>query len=115
MENHLIKVFNKIFPSSIAVKEIQGLAGGRNDLIFFEFNKRKVLFEIFASKSQVSRDLRILDKTNADVKIAIVIDKEVDESVIQQFLKENPENNYSFLFVSELFNHNGIYKLVELV
>lgn len=115
VENHLASICCKVFTSAIPVKEVQGLAGGRNDLIVFEFNKRKILFEIFASKTQVSRDLRILDNTKADIKIAIVIDKEVDEGVIQQFLKENPENNYPFLFVSELFNSNGIYKLIELV
>ncbi|MFV9646256.1 MAG: hypothetical protein ACNYWU_10570, partial [Desulfobacterales bacterium] len=96
-----------------------GLAGGRNDLMLFEFNGRKILFEIIASYSQVSRDLRILDKTKADIKIAVIIDKEVDKCVFEKFLKENPEDNYPFIFIGELFKKSNIYqcalKLNELI
>jgi hypothetical protein len=69
---------------------------GRNDLLLFDFQGRKVLFEIFATKGQVSRDLRILDKTRADKKIAVIIDKEVDPGVWEQIHKEKPEGNYAW-------------------
>ena len=95
-----------------------GLAGGRNDLLLFEFSGKKILFELFASRGQVSRDLRILDKTHADVKIAIIIDREVDAKVADAFLRENPESNYPFLFVSELFEEPPVecsLKLRELL
>jgi hypothetical protein len=67
-----------------------------------------VLFEIFATANQVSRDLRILDMTQADVKIAIIIDKEIDKKVIEKFLRENPEGNYPFLFISQILDENNI-------
>ena len=70
VEDRLIKILTKIYPDYHAIKEPQGVAGGRNDLLLFEFNGRKVLFEIFASHTLVTRDLRLLDKTKADVKIA---------------------------------------------
>ena len=77
VEDKLIALIGKIAPNYHPIKEPVGLAGGRNDLMLFEFSGQKVLFEIFATRSQVSRDLRILDKTDADKKIAVIIDKEV--------------------------------------
>lgn len=115
VEERLIFLCGKLFPELHPVPEIQGLPGGRNDLLLFEQEGRKVLFEVLATRSQVSRDLRILDNTKADVKIAIIIDKEIDESVLEQFLRENPENNYPFLFVCDLFSEPGLLRIVELV
>src|SRR2546423_13506513 len=119
VEERLTKFLNIIAPGFHPIKEIQGLAGGRNDLLAFEFTGKKILFEVIATKSQVSRDLRILDKTKADVKIAVIIDKEADPRVFDQFMKENPEDNYPFIFIGELFvdSHirNCAYKLNELI
>lgn len=105
VEDRLVAVLSHALPEYLPVKEPQGLAGGRNDLLLFDFRGRKVLFEIFASHSQVSRDLRILDKTDAAVKISVVIDREVDSRVWDRIQKENPESNYPFLFIRELFLH----------
>jgi hypothetical protein len=118
VENRLAELMGRIAPGYHPIKEPLGLAGGRNDLLLFEFTGRKVLFEVFASRSQVSRDLRILDKTDADIKVAIIVDKEVDSAVLAAFLKENPESNYPFLLISELFEEPPIMcnlKLRELV
>src|ERR1041384_6791027 len=68
IESRLIELVGKVAPGYHPIKEPVGLAGGRNDLMLFEFSGRRVLFEIFATRSQVSRDLRILDKTDADKK-----------------------------------------------
>lgn len=103
VEDKLVEILSFLSHDFEPIKEPQGLAGGRNDLMLFRFDGKKVLFEIFGTKSQVSRDLRILDQTSADTKIAVIIDKEVDPKVIEKFLKENPESNYPYLFVSELF------------
>lgn len=109
VELRLEALLSKILPDYHGVKELQGLAGGRNDLMLFEYSGKKVLFEIFASRSQVTRDLRILDKTKADVKIAVIIDKEIDPTVLEKFHKENPEDNYPFIFIGELFEKSLIY------
>ncbi len=85
----------------LSIREVYGLAGGRNDLLSFDYSGKKVVVEIFASVGQVSRDLRILDNTKANVKIAVIIDREVDAKVFDKFIRENPENNYSFLFIGE--------------
>ena len=110
VEDKLVEILSALFSDFESVKEPQGLAGGRNDLMLFRFDGKKVLFEIFGSKSQVSRDLRILDKTIADKKIAVIIDKEIDNGVIDKFLKENPESNYPYIFIGELFEKEFIAK-----
>jgi hypothetical protein len=69
---------------------------------------KKVLFEIFDTRSQVSRDLRILDKTKADKKIAVIIEKEVDFTVFETFINENPEDKYPFIFIGKLFEEPPI-------
>jgi hypothetical protein len=118
VENRLIALIQKITDDYHPIKEPVGLAGGRNDLLLFKFSGKKVLFEVFATAAQVSRDLRILDKTKADIKIAIIIDKEIDARVFDSFLKQNPEDNYPFLFISELFQEPPLlclYKLREMI
>lgn len=118
VENRLIEIVERILPDYHSVSELQGLAGGRNDLMLFEFSGRKVVFEIFATADQVSRDLLILHKTDASVKIAIVIDKDVDGTVLARFLKENPDTNFPFIFIGELFDGDSIecsLKIKELI
>ena len=118
VEDRLVELIGKIAPEYHPIWEPVGLAGGRNDLMLFEFSGRKVLFEIFATRSQVLRDLRILDKTVEDKKIAVIIDKQVVATVFDAFTKENPEDNYPFLFVNELFEEPAnmcLLKLRELI
>jgi hypothetical protein len=90
------------------------LAGGRNDLMLFEFSGKSVVVEVFATASQVSRDLLILHKTKADKKIAIILDKEIDAKIFDKFLKENPDNVFPFLFVREIFEDTPISAYLKL-
>ena len=46
--NELTIIISRYFPKYEPIVEIQGLAGGRNDLIAFKYNTRKILFEVFA-------------------------------------------------------------------
>ena len=114
VEEKLIDVLKQVAPNFHPVQEPLGLAGGRNDLLLYESTGRKVLFEIFASASQVSRDLRILDKTKAECKIAVLIDKEADPSIADRFFKENPEDNYPYIFIGELFEEPPIECVLKL-
>lgn len=102
VETRLVEIVSGIAPELHPIKEPLRLAGGRNDLMLFDFSGKKVLFEIFATASQISRDLRIMDMTKADVKIAVIIDKDADAKVLHRFLRENPESNYPFIFIGEL-------------
>jgi len=118
VENRLIKLLGNVTPDLHPLKEPQGLAGGRNDLMLFEFSGKKVVFEVFATYSQVSRDLLILHKTQADVKIAVIIDQAVEARVFDRFLRENPDDTFPFVFIGELFEDPPMscyLKLRELI
>jgi hypothetical protein len=65
VENRLVELLKEAAPDFHALKGPQGLAGGTNDLMLSEFSGRRVVFEIFPTHTQVSRDLLILHKTNA--------------------------------------------------
>jgi len=86
--------------------------------MLFEFSGKRVVFEVFATHSQVSRDLLILHKTKADVKVAVIIDKDVDGRIFKRYLRENPDEVFPFIFIGELFENppsNCYLKLRELV
>jgi hypothetical protein len=78
VQERLGYLLEKRFGASCAVPEVSHVPGGRNDLMLFECNGRRVCFEIFASVSQVPQDLRLLEQANADVRIAVLLDREVD-------------------------------------
>lgn len=116
--HRLDSLLQLVLPELHSVPEIQGLPGGRNDLIAYDFRGQSIVFEIFATSSQVSRDLLILERTRATYKIAILLDKEVDPKVLEQYLRQNPESPYPFLFVSEFFEkppYKVCLKLRELI
>lgn len=118
VENRLAAVLRIALPELHPVPEIQGLPGGRNDLIAYDFLGQAVVFEVFASASQVSRDLLILERTSAICKIAIIVDKEIDRKVLDQYLRQIPESPYPFIFTSELFEeppHEVCLKLREII
>lgn len=88
-------------PDSTAVPEVGGVLGGRNDLIQFFYNKRKIVFEIFASASQAAQDLRLLERCEADVRVAILLDEQVDGRVAKEYLRKKPDF-FPYLWVSDL-------------
>ena len=59
VEQRLRVLLSKIFPDAHATQEVSGILGGRNDLMLFFFNGRRVVFELFFSPSQVPQDLRL--------------------------------------------------------
>jgi hypothetical protein len=84
-------LLRKSFPDTTSISEVSAVLGGRNDLIQYHFNGRKIVFEVFCSPSQVPQDLRLLEQCNADVKIAIILDPDIDESVSTQFFRKKPD------------------------
>jgi len=74
VEARLSKLLKKIYPEDRPVSEVSGVLGGRNDLILYSFTGRRIVFELFFSPTQVSQDLRLLELSNAEIKIAILLD-----------------------------------------
>ena len=118
VESKLAKLLKIALPELHSVSEIQGLPGGRNDLIAYDFLGKSVVFEIFASSTQVSRDLLILECTVAEKKIAVILDKNIDPKIYDTFLRQKPDLPYPHLFISELYEnppHQICLKLREII
>lgn len=86
------------FPQSQPVAEVNATLGGRNDLIQFFHDGRRTVFELFATHTQVPQDLRLLEQCDAESKIAILMDSEVDARVSTQFFRKRP-NHFPFLWL----------------
>ncbi len=90
-----------LYPRDYAVSEISGVVGGRNDLMQFYCNGRRTVFEFFFSPSQVSQDLRLLELAQADVKLAILLEKEVKPQLAEEYFHKKPDH-FPYLWLSDL-------------
>ena len=100
VEKRLASLLSKIYRDSYQVPEVAGIPGGRNDLMQFSFDGRRVVIELFFSPSQVSQDLRLLEQSEADIKIAILLDEAVNPNLSKEYFRKKPE---SFPFIDLRF------------
>ncbi|MFA5598396.1 MAG: hypothetical protein WDA26_12600, partial [Pusillimonas sp.] len=118
VEKRLSELLQQSFPNSIGVSEISGVLGGRNDLIHFQPNGIRTVFEIFASKSQVSQDLRLLEQCDAQRKIAVLIDHDADPSVSNEYFRKKPDS-YPFFWLRDVLDNDwekiSIVRLREVI
>jgi hypothetical protein len=103
VERRLQELLQKNFPDSKTTTEVNGVLGGRNDLMQFFYDGKSVVFEVFGSASQVPQDLRLLEQSDAHIKIAILIDPTIDESVSKQYFRKKP-NPFSFITISQILD-----------
>ncbi len=104
VEQRLSDILSRLFPESCSVQEVFGVLGGKNDLMQFFPNGGSIvfeLFELFASPSQVPQDLRLLEQSKADVKIAILLDRQIDPKLADKFFHSKPES-FPFLWLSRV-------------
>jgi hypothetical protein len=97
----LTELMMKVHPLAVSVPEVGGVLGGRNDLINFSFDGRRVVFEVFGSASQVPQDLRLLEQSSAEVKVAVLLDEEADPTVSRAYFHKKPDP-FGFLWVSHV-------------
>jgi hypothetical protein len=90
VEKRLVELLSMLFPDTHSTSEVTGILGGRNDLMQFFFNGRRVVFEVFFSPSQVPQDLRLLVQNHADVKIAILLDSDVNPKLADEYFRKKP-------------------------
>ena len=90
VEARLVALLRRAFPDSATIPEVSAIPGGRNDLLQYFFDGRRVVIEIFGSASQVPQDLRLLEQCDAAVKIAVLLDREVDNSVATEYFRKKP-------------------------
>lgn len=98
-EERLSALLSRLAPESCAVREVSGVLGGRNDLIQFHFDGRRIVFELFFSPGQVPQDLRLLEQAEAEVKIAVLLDREIDPGVSTQYFRKKPDH-FPYLWLS---------------
>jgi hypothetical protein len=103
VESRLSVLLNKIYPDDCPVLEVLGVLGGRNDLLLYSFTGRRVLFELFFSPSQVAQDLRLLEQSSAEVKIAILLDDEINSKLSTEYFRKRPDS-FPFIWLKWIMN-----------
>jgi hypothetical protein len=98
VEHRIKQLLSKLYPDACIVQEISAVLGGRNDLMQYSFNGRNVVFELFFSSSQVPQDLRLLEQSLAQVRIAILLDEMIDQKVSNDYFHKKP-NAFPFLWL----------------
>lgn len=106
VEKRLIKLLSMIFPDAHSTSEVAGILGGRNDLMQFFFDGRRVVFELFFSPSQVPQDLRLLEQSHADVKIAVLLDSDVDPKLANEYFRKKPDH-FEYLWLGDVLNRKN--------
>src|SRR5260370_3346480 len=101
VEERLVRLLKRLYPDSCPVPEVVGVLGGRNDLIQFFQNGRCVVFELFATVSQVPQDLRLLEQSSAVIKIAILLDEQINPKLAREYFRKKP-NHFPYLWLSHV-------------
>jgi len=107
-EQNLRIILKEIYPESHPVNEIN-VDGGRGDLIYyFDSEGHSIHFEIFASYGTVIKDLRLLEQSEFNIQVAILIDEEIDPSVSKKYFREKPINPFPCFNLSQIFIESKI-------
>lgn len=101
VEKRLSLLLSRMYPDAAPIPEVYGIPGGRHDLMQFFFNERRVVFELFCSPSQVPQDLRLLEQSTADVKIAILLDRQINPKLANEYFRKKPDH-FPFLWLSQV-------------
>lgn len=100
-EARLADLLKRLYPQACPMPEVAAVPGGRNDLIQFFPNGRRVVFELFATPSQVPQDLRLLEQVPAGVKVAILLDQSINSKLSREYFHKKPDH-FPFLWLSQL-------------
>jgi len=79
------------FPENYVVTEIAAVKGGRNDLLQYQHNGKRAVFELFFSTSQVPQDLRLLEQADAHWKIAVLLDEALNSDLPREYFRKKPD------------------------
>ncbi|MDQ3779313.1 MAG: hypothetical protein M3354_02020 [Chloroflexota bacterium] len=101
LEARLQLLLDKAHVRGFALPEGWGLAGGhRSDLVAYLHERRVLHFEIFGSASTVHRDVNILLMSSADVRVALLMDREVDPRVADGYFRVVADNRFRWYWLS---------------
>jgi len=103
VEKRLGSLLLRLYPDGQVKQEPGEMAGGRADLGFYFSDGRYVIFELFATKSQVAQDLRHLEQSNAQGRIAILTDGELDEdAIVDAYFGKRPRDPFPWILLSDV-------------
>jgi hypothetical protein len=91
------------YPVSLLDVPMAFVPRGRNDLVHYLFDGRRVVFEVFTSTSQVPHDLRLLERAQAHARVAILLDEAVDARLAREYFRKCPDA-FPFLWVSDILD-----------
>ena len=102
-EERLAILLKDIYPGAYSKPEPGEIPGGRSDLAFYFGDGRYVIFEIFATVSQVPQDLRHLEQSNAQVRIAILTDPNLDDGkIFEEYFRKRPRDPFKWIKLSDV-------------
>lgn len=94
VEHRFIRILRQVDKKAFAIHESSTLSRGhRVDLKFHLNDGRTLHAEIFASAEMVSRDINSLTNSIADVRLALLLDEDVDKSVADAYFHELGSRN----------------------
>jgi len=91
VEAQLARLLALEFPESYVVREVSAVKGGRNDLLQYQHDGKRAVFELFFSISQVPQDLRLLELAEAHWKVAVLLDEELKPDLAREYFHKKPD------------------------
>lgn len=99
----LATLLQDIWPDAYPKPEPGEMPAGRPDLAFYFPSGHYAVFEIFATPSQVPQDLRHLEQSNAQARVAILTDPVLDNGKIyKEYYRKKPRDPFPVLNLSEI-------------
>jgi hypothetical protein len=91
VEAQLARMLALEFSENYVVTEVGAVKGGRNDLLQYQHNGKRAVFELFFSTSQVPQDLRLLEQADARWKIAVLLDEALKSDLAREYFRKKPD------------------------
>jgi len=102
-EKRLALLLQDIYPDEYSIAEPGEIPGGRSDLAFYFGSGRYAVFEVFATISQVAQDLRHLEQSNAQARIAILTDPALDGGkIFEEYFRKRPRDPFPWVKLSDV-------------
>jgi hypothetical protein len=103
VEKRLALLLTDLYPGAHPITEPGEIPGGRSDLAFYFGSGRYAVFEVFATVSQVAQDLRHLEQSSAQARIAILTDPALDKGkIFEEYFRKRPRDPFPWVKLSDI-------------
>jgi hypothetical protein len=101
-EKRLALLLKDIYPDAHPKTEPGEMPGGRPDLALYFGSGHYAVFEIFATVSQVAQDLRHLEQSSAQARIAILTDPALDDGIFEEYFRKRARDPFPWVKLSDI-------------